>query len=115
MRRTFTYLFALTMFIACAMNSEIAPGNLSESWLGFVKRNIQKNRFELLEDMKEITRQGLIYFEVYNQSGHLVKVLKDTSDFDNDFQKSFNNSQMLIKSVSQPTSIGLTSSDFVLR
>lgn len=101
MQRTLTYLLAFVLFIACAMNDEIIPGNISESMLGFVKRNIQKNRSELFEDMRQIAKQGLIHFEVYNESGKLVKVLKDSSDFNDDFQKSFNNSQMLIKSVSQ--------------
>ncbi|OEK05095.1 hypothetical protein [Roseivirga misakiensis] len=100
MKRIVTYLFALLLFAACAMNAEIAPNNLSENVFGFVKRNIQKNRVELFNDMKEVTKQGLIQFEVYDEAGSLIKVLKNPSDFDQSMEAVFNNSKMMIKSVS---------------
>lgn len=100
MRKIFTYLFALVLFVACAMNAEIVPGNMSENLLGFVKRNIQKNRVELFNDMKEVTKQGLIHFEVYDEAGVLITILKNPSDFNEAIESSFNNSKMLIKSVS---------------
>lgn len=89
------------------MNSEIAPGNISESLFGFVKRNVKKDRQELIEDMKHITKQGLVRFEVYDEGGELVTILKDTSDFDKAFEESFSNSRMLVKSVSQVPLINL--------
>ncbi|MFY0592485.1 hypothetical protein [Roseivirga sp.] len=100
MKRVFTYLFALLLFAACAMNAEIAPNNMSENIFGFVKRNIQKNRVELFNDMKEVTKQGLIQFEVYDEAGSLIKVLKNPTDFDGSIETIFNNSKMVIKSVS---------------
>lgn len=93
-------MFALVLFVACAMNSEIVPGNMSENLLGFVKRNIQKNRVELFKDMKEVTKQGLIHFEIYDEAGSLITILKNPSDFNETIEASFNNSKMLIKSVS---------------
>lgn len=100
MKRLFTYLFALVLFVACAMNAEIVPGNMSDKLLGFVKRNIQKNRVELFNDMKEVTKQGLIHFEIYDEAGSLITVLKKPSDFNETIESSFNNSKMLIKSIS---------------
>lgn len=105
MRKSFTYLIVTGLFIACAMNTEIAPGNISESLFGFLKRNIKKDRQELIEDMKHITKQGLIHFEIYDEAGALVTILKDTSDFDEAFKESFSNSKMLVKSVSQLPSL----------
>lgn len=100
MRKVFTYLFALVLFIACAMNDRIAPRNISESVFGFVKRNIQKDRNELFEDMKQITKEGLIYFEVYDEAGRLIATLKNPSDFSEDFERNFHLSKMSIKSIS---------------
>lgn len=100
MHRTVTYLFALILFVACAMNAEIVPGNVTENMLGFVKRNIQKDRIELFNDMKEVTKQGLIQFEIYDEAGALITILKAPSDFNQAMESSFNNSKMLIKSVS---------------
>lgn len=100
MRKVFTYLFALVLFIACAMNEEIAPRNISETVFGFVKRNIQKDRNEVFADMKEITKQGLIHFEVYDEAGKLIAILKNPSDFDEDFERDFHISKMSIRSIS---------------
>ncbi|WP_139135234.1 hypothetical protein [Roseivirga sp. 4D4] len=110
MRKVFTYLFALVLFIACAMNDRIAPRNISESVFGFVKRNIQKDRNELFEDMKKITQEGLIHFEVYDEAGRLIATLRKPSDFNEDFERNFHISKMSIKSVSSaqltlPTSL----------
>lgn len=82
------------------MNAEIAPRNISESVFGFVKRNIQKDRNELFRDMKEITKQGMIHFEVYNEAGKLIATLRNPSDFNEDFERNFHISKMSIKSVS---------------
>lgn len=82
------------------MNDKIAPRNISESVFGFVTRNIQKDRNELFADMKEITKQGMIHFEVYNESGKLIATLKNPSDFNQDFERNFHISKMSIKSVS---------------
>jgi len=99
MKRIITYVFVLALFAACAMNSEIAPNNMSENIFGFVKRNIEKNRVELFKDMKEVTKQGLIQFEVYDEAGSLITVLKNPSDFTESIESIFNNSKMVIKSV----------------
>lgn len=100
MQRIFTYIFALVLFAACAMNSEIVPGNMSGNVLSFVKRNIEKNRVEIFNDMKEVTKQGLIHFEIYDEAGSLIAILKNPSDFNETIEASFNSSKMLIKSIS---------------
>ncbi|OEK01512.1 hypothetical protein BFP97_08245 [Roseivirga sp. 4D4] len=92
------------------MNDRIAPRNISESVFGFVKRNIQKDRNELFEDMKKITQEGLIHFEVYDEAGRLIATLRKPSDFNEDFERNFHISKMSIKSVSSaqltlPTSL----------
>ncbi len=82
------------------MNDRIAPRNISETVFGFVKRNIQKDRNELFEDMRKITKQGLIHFEVYDEAGKLIATLRKPSDFNEDFERNFHISKMSIKSIS---------------
>lgn len=100
MKKVITYLFILSLFIACALNEEIAPRNISESVFGFVTRNIQKDRTEILRDMKEITKQGMIHFEIFDEAGRLITILRSPADFSRDFEENFNISKMTIKSVS---------------
>lgn len=106
MKRYFTYLFAIALFLVCIFNERLIPENISDRFLGVVKRNIKKDKQELLADMKEITRQGLIYFEVYDGSGELVTVLKEPQDFDQDAMKGFGTNNFSIKSVSKHSLIG---------
>ena len=101
MKKSFTYLLALFLFVACALNDDIVPGNLTEDVFGFVSRNIQKDRNELFEDMKEVTKQGMIFFEVYDEAGTLIAVLDDPSDFEADIIAKFDKTKYLIKSVSK--------------
>ena len=61
---------------------------------------VEKFRVELFNDMKEVTKQGLIHFEIYNEAGSLITILKNPADFNETIESSFNNSKMLIKSVS---------------
>lgn len=100
MRKTFTYLFALVLFVACAVNEDILPGNLTEDVFGFVSRNIKKDRTELFQDMKEATKQGLIKFEVYDEAGTLLAVLDEPSDFESAAMAQIKKTKYLIKSVS---------------
>ena len=100
MKKDVTYLFIFTLFIACALNEEIAPRNISESVFGFVTRNIQKDRTEILSDMKEITKQGMIHFEIFDEAGRLITILRSPADFSEDFEKNFHISKMTITSVS---------------
>lgn len=100
MRKTFTYLFALVLFLGCAMNYDIIPGNLSEKVTGFVSRNVKKDRAELFSDMKHITKQGLIRFEIYDEAGQLIAILKEPKDFEDKLEQTFDKSKMVIKSVS---------------
>lgn len=106
MKRYFTYLLAVLLFAACIFNESIVPNNLSDRFLGVVKRNIKKDRIELLEDMKELTRQGLIHFEIYDEAGQLIAILKKPQDFDQDIIKSINSKNFSIRSVSSTANLG---------
>lgn len=106
MRRILTYVFALLLFVACIFNEEILPNNISDKFLGAVKRNVKKDRVELLEDMKEITRQGLVYFEVYDESGTLITVLKTPADFEQDEIQTIDYKNFSIKSVTKNSILG---------
>lgn len=92
--------------MACVFNDNIVPNNLSNKFLGAVKRNIKKDRIELLEDMKEITRQGLIHFEIYDEAGELIAILKKPQDFEQEIIKSINSKNFSIKSVSNTPVLG---------
>ena len=106
MRRSFTYLLASLLFVACIFNDEIMPTNLSDKFLGVVKRNLKKERSELLEDMKEITRQGLIHFEVYDEAGELITILRNPEDFEQEEIKSIDYRNFSIKSISNTAILG---------
>ncbi len=106
MQRYFTYLFAGTLFLLCVFNNRIVPDNLSDRFLGVVKRNIKKDRQEVIDDMKEITKKGLIYFEVYDEAGKLITTLKQPLDFDHALMKSMNKKKFSIKSVSSAPLLG---------
>ena len=106
MKRYFTYLLAILLFAACIFNEDIVPSNLSDKFLGAVKRNIKKDRQELLEDMKEITKQGLIQFEVYDEAGKLITILKNPEDFDQAVIQSIDYKYFSIKSVSNIAVLG---------
>jgi len=106
MKRYFTYLLVLLLFTACLFNESLVPNNLSDRFLGVVKRNIKKDKQELLEDMKEITRQGLIHFEVYDEAGDLITILKNPQDFEGGVMRSIRSKNFSIKSVSNTAILG---------
>ncbi len=101
MRKSFTYIIALVLFAACAFNDDIIQGNMTEDFFGFVSRNVQKDRTELFADMKEITKQGLIFFEVYDEAGELIAILDEPRDFDSAAIAQFDKTKYMIKSVSK--------------
>ena len=101
MKKRFSYLLALALFAACALNDKLLPGNLTEDTFGFVSRNIRKDRTELFEDMKEITKRGIISFEVYNEAGQLVTTLDEPADFELDLLSKIYNTKYTIKSSSK--------------
>lgn len=96
MKRYFTYVFAVVLFAVCVFHNSLIPENLSDRFLGVVK----KDRQELLDNMKEITRQGLVHFEVYDEAGKLITTLKKPEDFDHKSLKSIDYRNFSIKSVS---------------
>ena len=100
MRKNFTYLLALVLFMACAINDDIVPGNMTEDFFGFVSRNIKKDRTELFQDMKEATRQGLVSFEVYDEAGTLLAILDEPSDFETAAIAQLHKTKFLMKSIS---------------
>ena len=113
MSRLFTYLLAACLFALCLFSYQLVPDNLSDQFLGIVKRNLKKERKELLEDMKEISKQGLIYFEIYDEAGQLITTLKQPIDFEHEKLKKLENLNFTIKSVTASSlsgSISLPSS-----
>lgn len=103
MKRYFTYAFAIVLFTVCVFNNSLIPDNLSDQFLGVVKRNVKKDRQELLDNMKEITRQGVVHFEVYDEAGELLAILKKPEDFDHKALKAIDYRNFSIKSVSNAT------------
>lgn len=49
--------------------------------------------------MKEITKQGMIHFEIFDEAGRLITILRSPADFSENFEKNFHISKMTIKSV----------------
>ena len=105
-QRYFTYLLAVALFVVLIFNYKIVPDNISDRFLGVVKRNLKKERQELLEDMREITKQGLIHFEIYDETGHLITILKKPLDFEQEIVKKIDHKSFSIKSVSNPSLFG---------
>lgn len=100
MRRLFTYLLAAGLFTLCVASYKIVPVNISDRLLGVVKRNVQKERKELLEDMKEVTKQGLIHFEIYNEKGRLLTTLKSPEDFKAELVEQIEDMNFTVRSIS---------------
>ncbi|NVJ47505.1 MAG: hypothetical protein HWE07_10270 [Cytophagia bacterium] len=100
MKRLLTYLFVVVLFAVCVFHNNLIPDNLSDRFLGEAKQNEKKDRQELLDNMKEITRQGLVHFEVYDEAGELIAILKKPEDFDHKDLKSVDYKNFSIKSVS---------------
>lgn len=100
MQKLFTYLLAAGLFTLCVASYELVPANISDRLLGVVKRNVKKERQELLIDMKEVTKQGLIHFEIYNEKGRLLTTLKSPADFKAELVEEIEEINFTVRSVS---------------
>ena len=75
---------------------------MTEDFFGFVSRNIKKDRIELFTDMKEITKNKMTFFEIYDEAGKLIAFLDKPEDFETRSIAKFQKSKYLIKSFSKP-------------
>ncbi|WP_422356363.1 hypothetical protein [Roseivirga pacifica] len=99
MRKTFTYIFASLLFVACVFNEQLLPDNLSYSMLGSVKRNLDKEKSELIEDMKVVLTSGLFSIEVYSTSGELVRTITQPDQITSEFKQYFASDDFKIKTI----------------
>lgn len=56
--------------------------------------------------MKEITKQGLIQFEIYDEAGQLITTLRKPLDFDQEIIKKIEYKSFSIKSISNASILG---------
>lgn len=101
MKRIFTYLLAIGLFLACVFSEELAPQNISYGLMSSVKRNALKDRQELFEDMKAVVQNGVIKIEVYTDEGELIETLEKPEDFTSDMELVFTKEDLKIKTVSK--------------
>jgi len=99
MRRIFTYILTIVLFLCCAFSEQLIPQNISYGLLSPVKRNALKDKKELHADMKAIVKEGLIKIELYTPSGEYVGTIEKPEDLTEDLALRFSVENLSIKTV----------------
>ena len=105
MRKISTYIIAIILFAVCVFNERLIPDNLSYRLTGSVKRNLDKDKAELIEDMEAVLNSGLFSIEVYSINGELIETISKPDQITSEFKAYFASDDFRIKTVQNPIAL----------